>query len=217
MLLATISTGIACRVIDRRRGMIPVDGCGLQGEIGHLPARATLDDAPVTLRCDCGAPDHLAAFSSGPGMRRLAAVQQQRSGGRWASSRLGRDLADASVTFEDSLPAALNAGDAIAHELLRAVTGPIADVLRTALCLDPEIDLVALTGGVAVGLGAHYRRALLDHLKRTGLYLTSELTPEWVTDRIVVCGPDEANCLVGAGIAASRTDRASAESRVCVA
>lgn len=207
VLLATISTGIACRVIDRRRGTIPVDGCGLQGEIGHLPARTTLDDAPVTLRCDCGMRDHLAAFSSGPGMRRLAAVQQQRTGRRWASSRLGRDLAGTPLTFEHALSAALDAGDAIGHDLLRAATGPVADVLRTALCLDPEIDLVALTGGVAVGLRAHYRRALLDHVTRAGLYLTSVFSPEWVTDRILVCGPDEANCLVGAGIAAVGTDR----------
>ena len=70
VLLATISTGIACRVMDRRDGRIPVDDCGLQGEIGHLPARAAVCGEPLRLLCDCGVQSHLAAFSSGPGIQR---------------------------------------------------------------------------------------------------------------------------------------------------
>jgi predicted NBD/HSP70 family sugar kinase len=162
ILLATISTGIACRTIDQRTGEIPVDCCGLQGEIGHLPATVTIDGVPVELCCDCGQPWHVAAFSSGPGIRRLGEVLRQRRGGYWESSALGL-------------------------------------VMRTALCLDPEIDLVAFTGGVVVGLGEHYRAALLAHLIREGLYLTSEREPGWVRDRVVV---SEANGLVGAGFAA---------------
>lgn len=51
VLVATISTGIACCTIDQRTGEIAVDGCGLQGEIGHLPATVTIDGVPVDLRC----------------------------------------------------------------------------------------------------------------------------------------------------------------------
>ncbi|MFI5843808.1 ROK family protein [Catenuloplanes sp. NPDC051500] len=198
IVLATISTGIACRTIDKRTGEIPVDGCGLQGEIGHLPATVTLDGAPVELRCDCGRPGHVAAFSSGPGIRRLSEVLRRRRAGDWASSGLGARLA-AGEGFESALATALDDGDPLAGELLGAATKPVADVVRTALCLDPEIDLVAFTGGVAVGLGAHYRAAVLAHLTRDGLYLTSERDPRWVPDRVVV---SEADGLIGAGIAA---------------
>ncbi|GGS44940.1 ROK family protein [Actinokineospora fastidiosa] len=204
VLLVTISTGIACRTIDQRTGEIPLDGCGLQGEIGHLPATVTIDNAAVDLSCACGRPRHVAAYSSGPGIRRLGEVLRQRRGPVWDNSALGRALARGAA-FESALPAALHRGDAVAGELLDAATKPIADVVRTALCLDPEIDLVALTGGVAVGLGEHYRGALLAHLSRDGLYLTSERAPEWVRDRVVV---SEANGLVGAGMAAATRESA---------
>lgn len=198
VMLATISTGIACRTIDQRIGRISVDGCGLQGEIGHLPATVAIDGVPVELRCDCGRPQHVAAFSSGPGIRRLGEVLRQRRGRHWRSSVVGCRLARGEA-FEPALAAALDLGDALAAELLDAATKPVADVVRTALCLDPEIDLIALTGGVAVGLSKHYHAAMLAHLTREGLYLTSEREPGWVRDRVVM---SEANELVGAGLAA---------------
>ncbi len=202
VLLATISTGIACRTIDQRTGEIPVDGCGLQGEIGHLPASVTIDGDPVDLCCDCAQPRHVAAYSSGPGIRRLAEFLRQRRGSAWDFSELGRALARGEA-FESALRAALDVGDALAAELLDVVTKPVADVVRTALCLDPEIDLVAFTGGVVTGLGEHYRAALLAHLGREGLYLTSDRMPGWVLDRIVV---SEVDGLVGAGLAALAGD-----------
>ncbi|WP_053732554.1 ROK family protein [Nocardia sp. NRRL S-836] len=204
VLLATISTGIACRTLDR--GRIPLDASGLQGEIGHLPAVAHLAGAPVVLHCDCGEPGHLAAYSSGRGIARMADVLRQRRPQEWAASA----LADTGAAFERVFTAAVEAGDALAAELLAAVTAPVADVLRTALCLDPDLDRIVLTGGVATSFGGRYREALLAHLERTGLYLTSRYTPEWVADRIVVVGPGEADCLVGAGIAASAAAGAGA-------
>jgi predicted NBD/HSP70 family sugar kinase len=201
VLLATVSTGIACRTIDRRTGEIALDGCGLQGEIGHLPATLDLDGEPVNLTCDCGAGGHLAAFSSGPGLHRLAGVLRARRPARWTGSELGTRLA-AGEPFEAALSAALDRGDAVAGDLLDAATRPVADVVRTALCLDPEVDLVALTGGVAVGLRRHYRAALVAHLTRNGLYLTSERAPGWLPARVRVCEPGEADGLAGAGLAA---------------
>ncbi|WP_424887173.1 ROK family protein [Streptomyces sp. XH2] len=200
MLLMTISSGIACRTIDCRRAVIPTDGWGLQGEVGHLPATARLAGEPVELPCACGTTGHLAAYASGPGIRRMAEVLEERVPVRWKRSRLARELASGQ-DFEEAFGTALDAYDPVAHELLTAVTEPVAAVLRTALCLDPEIDQLALTGGVAQALAGHYRRAiLLWHLTREGLYLTSESAPEWVSERLVVPGPDEVNGLVGAGI-----------------
>lgn len=207
VLLATVSTGIACRTIDRRTGEIAVDACGLQGEIGHLPAAVAVDGEPVDLTCDCGAPGHVAAFSSGPGLHRLAGVMAARRPREWAASGLGRRLV-AGTSFEQALTAALDDGDPTAGDLLAAATGPVADIVRTALCLDPALDLIAFTGGVAVGLGHHYGRALAAHLTREGLYLTSRHFPGWLDDRLLVCEPGEADGLVGAGLAAVAAESA---------
>ncbi|MFI6291671.1 ROK family protein [Nonomuraea sp. NPDC050790] len=195
VLLVTVSTGIACRILDRRSGAIPTDDHGLQGEIGHLPASVSIAGQRVDLRCDCGEMNHVSSFSSGPGIRRLAEAVQRRDPGR--------------VAFEDSLVKALDAGDRTAGEILRAATLPVAEVVRTALCLDPELDLVAFTGGVTHALGAHYRRELLGHLTARGLYLTSTLSPGWIADRLMVCPAGQVDCLVGAGLAAETARAAS--------
>ncbi|MER6030370.1 ROK family protein [Streptomyces sp. NPDC001851] len=206
LLLVTVSTGIACRTLDLRTGTVPVDESGLQGEIGHLPAAgpsaSALAGTPV---CDCGHPGHVAAYASGPGLRRVAGLLRARSPRRWAASALAR--AEEQTGFEDALRGALDAGDAMAGELLAAATEPLADILRTALCLDPELDEIVLTGGVAYGLGDHLRRALLDHLTRCGLYLTADHHPDWASRRITVARPGEADPLIGAGIAALETRR----------
>ncbi|AEV84571.1 2-epi-5-epi-valiolone 7-kinase [Actinoplanes sp. SE50] len=199
--LVTISTGIACRTMDLRTGGIPVDAAGLQGEIGHLPATVLADGVPVVTRCDCGEPGHVAASSSGPGIRRVAAVLARRDPATWAGSGPTTRMM-AGSGFEDAFRAALDDGDPVAADLLTAVTAPIADLLRTALCLDPELDLIALTGGVAHGLEPHYSAAVHDHLRRRGLYLTSEREPDWLTGRIRVVPPATADPLVGAGLAA---------------
>ncbi|MFI0975917.1 ROK family protein [Streptomyces sp. NPDC021093] len=202
VLLATVSSGIACRVLDRRTHTVPVDGCGLQGEIGHLPATTALVGRPVELTCDCGVPGHVAAYSSGPGISRMAQVLRRRAPLRWLDSALHTGT-ESGGSFESAFRTALDSGDPLAEELLAAVTSPVADVLRTVLCLDPEIDEIGLTGGVAVGLGAHYRRAVLAHLDRQGLYLTSDRNPQWVADRLTVCASGEADGLLGAAIAAT--------------
>ncbi|WP_158843840.1 ROK family protein [Saccharothrix deserti] len=201
VLLATISTGIAARTIDRHTRRIPLDASGLQGEIGHLPATASVAGEVVVLTCDCGQPGHLSAYSSGPGIAQVARVLRERRPGDWAESALGRAMADGRP-LEEAFKSAVDSGDGLAVELLASVTAPVADVLRTALCLDPDLDRIVLTGGVAYAFGAHYRAALLAGLEARGLYLTSKYTPEWIADRIVVCGVGEADCLVGAGIAA---------------
>lgn len=204
VLLMTVSSGIACRTVDLRSATIATDALGLQGEVGHLPAVAELAGEPVELACDCGRTDHVASYASGPGLGRMADVLRERAADRWRASGLGRAMA-AGASFEAALGGALDAGDALAAELLDAATAPVADVLRTALCLDPELDELALTGGVVTGLGRHYEASLHRHFRREGLYLTGERAPEWLTDRITICAPGDANGLIGAGIAALGT------------
>ena len=200
IMTITVSTGIAGRVIGRH-GHIAVDACGLQGEIGHLHMPLIVDGEPVRLDCDCGGPGHLAAFSSGRAIPRVAAVLRERDPLRWTRSDLMLRIEDG-APFATALRVALDAHDPVAGQLLDAVTRPMADLLRTALTLDPEIGLIGMTGGVIHGLDEHYRAALLTHLRAEGVYLTSVLDPEWMPARIRMCKPHEADPLVGAGLAA---------------
>lgn len=200
VLLMTISSGIACRTMDLRNGRIALDEVGLQGEIGHLPV--TLPETPggkITLTCDCGGHNHLAAFASGRGMKNLhdALVNNQPS--RWSSSAMAR-LMQVGCGHDEALQMALERHDEYAEHLLHLATRPIADVIRMALTLDPEIDRVVLVGGVSVNLHPHYLRMLARHFQENGLYLTSQRLPRYLMDRIVVARPEEADGLAGAGL-----------------
>lgn len=206
VLLVTVSSGIACRLIDRGTGQIAVDGCGLQGEIGHLPAHTALVGVPVELACDCGRFGHIASFASGPGIQRMAALMHKRDPRAWESSAVAKGVR-AGHRFEAALRMALDVGDTVAEALLTAAVRPLANLLATALSLDPAIDRIGLTGGVATGLGEHYWRAMTTLILESGPYLTRELDPDWVTDRVTVCEPGEANGLIGAGLAALSAER----------
>lgn len=201
IMLVTISSGIACRLIECGTGEIPVDGCGLQGEVGHLPSHTELAGTPVELVCDCGQLGHVSAFASGPGIQRMAALLREREPEAWKSSLLAERL-EASPLFESALIGALDSADPVAETLLKAAVRPVAHLLTTALTLDPSIDRIGLTGGVATGLGEHYRRAIVALMLPTGPYLTGRLAPEWVSSRIAICQPGDANGMVGAGLAA---------------
>jgi len=201
VMLVTVSTGIACRTVDLRTGCVPVDAFGLQGEIGHLPvAPARLEDQHVLdLPCDCGGQNHLAAFSSGRGLRNVHDAVCQHAPARWACSAMARLLARG-VGHERALTLALQQRDPHAQQVLRLGTRPLADALRCALALDPEIDQIVLTGGVSTHLGQHYLDALGAHFREAGLYLTSRLAPDYITSRLSVAPPGSADGLQGAGL-----------------
>jgi len=202
IMVVTVSTGVACRVVDRRSGTMPLDGRGLQGEIGHLPVTLVEDGVPLVLRCDCGRPGHLAAYASGPGIRGTAQALALRRPRDWQDSPLRAGLDDPD-RFDTAFTAALGAGDPCAGQLLAVVTRPIADVLRTALCLDPEIDLIALTGGVATGLAQPYLSAVRGHLTDQGLYLTDSLQAGWSAGHLTLPAAGGVDPLIGAGLAAA--------------
>jgi predicted NBD/HSP70 family sugar kinase len=182
----TVSSGVACRILDRRRQVIPVDEWGLQGEIGHLPLTAG-DDGPAGLHrlpCDCGGSGHLASVASGPGVRRVART-------------LGVDLGEAQI--QRWLTDGLDVGDPTASSVLRLAVSPIADTLRTLWCLDPEIDVVGIGGGVAEGVHKHYERYLVEQLCRTHSYADRGRDADWVRERVHVCAPGEIDGMRGAG------------------
>ncbi|MFE0332604.1 ROK family protein [Streptomyces sp. NPDC058955] len=196
----TVSTGIAYRTIEPATGRIPLDARhGLQGEIGHLPSRLEWEGAPLSARCDCGAPDHVAAYSSGSGivglLRRLPTAAW---GGPVGDGPAEPGAGDARLTR--AFGARVAEGHPGALRLLDAVTRPLAEVLTTQAALDPEVTPTVLTGGVVDGLGDAYLHSLLRNLARTGLYGITDRDPDHFAGRIVRGRPDGLGALRGAGV-----------------
>jgi len=188
----TISSGIAYRTIDLATGRVPVDRTyGLQGEIGHLPAQLAWDGQALTLPCDCGTDDHISSYSSGRGIEQLLhRLPASAWGGTEAAERTGV-LAAFSGAVASGRPEALR--------VLDAVTEPLARVLLTQACLNPEVERTVLTGGVVDSLGDAYLASLLSHMNRLGLYGMSDQDPAYFAGRIVRGRSDGLNALRGAG------------------
>lgn len=206
-LLITISTGIGSRLYDHHTGRIPYEPVyGIQGEIGHLTLTFELDGRIVSSHCECGAPNHLNAFCSGRGiaqiLRRLPELSPRMHGRLSADST--RSWGEATDDYRlSTFKARLDAGDDTATALLDAFVTPVSRTLAAALSLDPEIDRIILTGGVAHGLGHHYRQSLHRTFLRDGLYQISVHDPQWLARRLHWEDPDDFGGLRGAGIYAT--------------
>lgn len=212
ILLVTISTGIASRVFDTRTQEIVLDEFGLQGEIGHIPITLGFEGQVLELNCDCGAKNHIAAFSSGHGLAALTELLIQHKPLLWKTSKLA--MWRQKLLPEDlALKRSLDEGDAFSSTLLHLATRPIADMLHYALTLDPEIDRIVLTGGVAVNLSTHYMRMLKRHFTEQELYLKSRFNPKFFENRLVIADAREANNLMGAAIYATTKNKSPAISK----
>ncbi len=202
VLLLTISTGVACRLLDTRNQHIALDEFGLQGEIGHLPINLCFEGQALELGCDCGGRNHVAAFASGRGLRALSKLLAECKPVWWQSSKLAA-LQSHGLTFETALYQALEHNDEFANTLLYLTTQPIAEILRNALTLDPEIDRIVLTGGVVVNLSTYYRIFLTRHLSEQGIYLSSRFDPAFFERRLAIASSAEVNNLMGAALYAT--------------
>ncbi|MBF9067502.1 ROK family protein [Streptacidiphilus sp. NEAU-YB345] len=180
----TVSSGVALRTADLERRRIPVDGQGLQGEVGHLPVPLTDPGADVLagLPCECGARDHVASIASGPGLVRVA-------------DRLGLSRP---AEVADWLPAALAAKNQGAQRLLELCAAPVAHLLRTLWCLDPHLDLVGIGGGVTEGLAGHYAAEIRRRLAAATSYADRGRDDEWLDGRLLFCAPGQVDPLRGA-------------------
>jgi glucokinase len=206
-LLITVSSGIGGRLYDHQSGRIPYDPRhGIQGEIGHLVFPFELDGKLIRRRCECGGWNHMNAFSSGRGIAQTLLNFPSLS-------------ADYAVVFSDTPDAwhhatddyrlrvfseQLTRGNAAAANLLDAFVTPLSRALAAALSIDPDIDRIVITGGVAHGLGLHYRKALLRTFQRDGLYQITERDPTYLTSRLHWESADDFGGLRGAGIYAAK-------------
>jgi 2-epi-5-epi-valiolone 7-kinase len=206
-LLITVSTGIGSRLYDHQTGRIPYDAThGVQGEIGHLTLSFELDGRVVNRCCECGAPNHLNAFSSGRGIAQILKGLPRLSPEIHCavSTEPPIDWEQATDDYRlHAFVAQLDRHNPRATALLDAFVTPLSRTLAGALALDPEIDRIVITGGVAHGLGGHYRDALQRTFLRDGLYQISERDPQYLARRLHWEEPDDFAGLRGAGVYAA--------------
>lgn len=206
-LLITVSSGVGSRIYDHRAGRIPYDGIfGVQGEIGHLTLTFELDGKVFNRQCECGGWNHLNAFASGRGIAQILKILPNLTA---PLGTLFSDSADFWQHAEDhyrlnAFKEKLGQGNSVAIGLLDALVTPLSRMLTAALSLDPEIDRIVMTGGVAQGLGKHYREALQRTFVRDGLYQISERDPYYLAHRLVWEDVDDLGGLRGAGLYVER-------------
>lgn len=201
-ILITLSSGVAARHIIQPGPTIPVDKhCGVQGEIGHLPASASFQQAPLHIMCDCGSLDHLASYVSGRGLDRCllhddVIVFGLRWDQRWTSMSGYRRL--------ESFRNAIQSAEPWACSLLSSLVKPLFDVLVTMITVDPESRIV-FTGGLFDFLKAPIIDALLKYAAVTGPYLI-QMNPAWLKERTIFCNADDQGGLIGAAIYAGQAE-----------
>lgn len=206
-MLITVSSGVGSRLYDHRNSRIPYDErFGVQGEVGHLTVSFELDNKMMHRYCECGGLNHMNAFSSGRGLCRtlLDLPSLMRS-----DSILISDDAECWQRADDNyrlqrFQRQLDKSNPLAIQILDATVMPLSRLLATALCLDPEIDRVIITGGMAQGLGKHYRLALERTFLREGLYQITQYDPDYLIRRLLWDADDGLSGLKGAGIHAMK-------------
>jgi len=186
VLVITLSSGVAARLIRRNGPAVAVDDrWGIAGDVGHLPARFSLNGSSFALPCDCGGVGHLASYISGRGFERVLAQF------------------DSGTTSLESFVGRLNLGDVIAERLLRASIAPLFEFLEIAVTLLPDVD-IALIGGFHAALSDHIIRILQELSEKSGPYLLAN-DDDWLTRRLIPVEPT-GNELLGAALYASRSE-----------
>ncbi|HXZ41507.1 MAG TPA: ROK family protein [Terriglobales bacterium] len=198
LALITVSTGIAARILNCSVPHVPVDpALGTQGEIGHHPIAFSVDGHSLSLKCECGGADHVNAFASGHGIKRVLDRARVIFPQEFQTSHLNNGNAGSEVSL-NVLAEGLASGDSLSRKLLNAITAPIAEAIKWHFMLDPEIDKLILTGGVCFLLREFYLSSVLENLMASRFYpVTSEAESFWA-ERVIL-GPisDDAG-LIGA-------------------
>lgn len=202
LALITVSTGIASRVLHCSVPHVPVDPVlGTQGEIGHHRIAFSLQGRSVSLRCDCGGLDHLNAFASGNGIKRVLHHARELFPEEFSASHLNQENGDSGISLR-VLAEGLAGGDALCRRLMQAITAPVAEAIKWHFVLDPEIDKLILTGGVCFALRDFYLSSVLENLCALEFYPINADGESFWTDRVIL-GPvsDDAGLIGAAWVA----------------
>jgi 3-dehydroquinate synthetase/predicted NBD/HSP70 family sugar kinase len=207
LALITVSTGIASRVLNCSVPHVPVDPVmGTQGEIGHHRVPFSLAGRSLSLKCDCGGVDHMNAFASGNGIKRVLDQVREIFPQEFCTSDLNNDGLAADLPL-NVLADALANGDALSKQILKAITLPVAEAIKWHFMLDPEIDKLILTGGVCFLLRDFYLSSVLENLSACEFYPLASGGESFWADRVVL-GPVSDNAgLMGAAYLARESPK----------
>jgi 3-dehydroquinate synthetase/predicted NBD/HSP70 family sugar kinase len=207
LALITVGSGIASRILNCSMPHVPVDAnLGTQGEIGHHRVAFYVDGRPISLKCDCGGEDHVNAFASGKGIKKVLARVRELFPEEFRKSALNSGDGAADISLDD-LAEGLASGDALSRKVLKAVTAPIAEAIKWHFMLNPEIDKLILTGGVCFRLREFYIPAILENLSASGFYPLASGGQTYWADRIVLGPPSDDAGLIGAAYIARETPK----------
>ncbi len=191
-VVVTVSSGIGCKLVDRRRPWPVFDDLPYGGEIGHV----VVDDRSDAAVCDCGGVGHLGAIASGRGTERLARRLAAEAPAAFARSACARTYgATAStLTNEAHLVPAARAGDAWAWEAIRAGIAPLGRALAIVVHA-AAAQRVVVIGGFAQQLGQRYANELSAALGGACSGPEFEVP---VGELVVLRAADDHTCLRGA-------------------
>jgi C7-cyclitol 7-kinase len=164
-VVVTVASGIGSKCFDRDHPRGVLDDPEWSGEIGHQMVDWSADASP----CDCGATGHLGGIASGRGIER-AARRVAPTDASYRQSVHGRHgVVPAALTNEHHLAPAFRDDDVWTHQLVRAASRPLAQVLATVV-LATGSTRVHVMGGFAQALGPRYAALLNDELRDASRY-----------------------------------------------
>lgn len=199
--LITISSGIGMRIYDPSNKKIPFGSeMGLQGEIGHLPINFSLFGKKLEMECDCGGKNHLNAFCSGRGVdniiKNLPLLVPE-------SNMLAIENIDSLSKFKDYLLC----NNTVVEDILRKIVSPIAHSILWILTVDPQIEVMFITGGLYEYLGDFYSEELIRQLEHIGMYQTSEYVEDYFRSKLIFSDTVQHAGLIGAAYCLSLKDK----------
>ncbi|MYM59301.1 ROK family protein [Vibrio sp. OCN044] len=190
--LLTVSSGIGMRIYDASNKKVPCcSQMGLQGEIGHLPIDFSLFGKQLEMECDCGGKNHLNAFCSGRGLdnilKKLPALIPESS---------IHDIE--SIDSLHKLRDCLRNNNTYAEEILKQIVSPIAHSILWILTIDPQLEVIFITGGLYEYLGDFYSKELISQLEYIGMYQTSEYIEDYFSSKLKFSNTVQHAGLIGA-------------------
>lgn len=192
----TISSGIGSKIYDVKQGEVILDKRSIGGEAGHVKVDFS-DDAPV---CDCGGKGHLAAFSSGRAIERLAINEAEKFPDEFRKSLLFSLSSNPKGINNQLLVRAIKEGDSFCLRILDKATFPLACSIAH-ISGNIGADKYIIIGGFALNCGEKYLESLRRNLLKTDFYSRKA---EEISTLVALGVNDDNDCLIGIGLLAQK-------------